>query len=218
MIERVWRQALKINDDFPVVVVTDDHRIYDHMQRVGAAVEMTSASHINGSDRIAEYTKQFPGEYMVLNLQGDLPMVDPCVCRCLLDHLRSHKEAQITTPVIGMESMEDFENPNVVKAIFDLDFKALYFSRKPIPGENEEFRAFGPQWYRHIGLYAYRNYVLQELSCSAPTALEKQEKLEQLRALELGYHIRVVPVINDCGPDINCPEDLEKVNGLTQTN
>lgn len=213
MIQRVWEQACKIPDTEIVIVATDDRRIFEYMQHAGARVMMTSKDHVSGSDRVAEVAQCYEDYRIILNVQGDLPYVSPLVCDNLVTHLNNFGRADIATPVIGHRKMDDFNNPSVVKAIFDLNFKAMYFSRQGLPYMKEEERTIGPLWYRHIGLYAYRNRALQELSRSACTELEKQETLEQLRALEYGYHIRVVPVLDDCGPDINLPEDLEKVNG-----
>jgi 3-deoxy-manno-octulosonate cytidylyltransferase (CMP-KDO synthetase) len=173
---------------------------------------MTSAGHVSGTDRIAEVARAraWPGEAIVVNVQGDSPLVSPAsiaqVARLLVDH----PGAAIATLCTRIASAVDYTNPNVVKVVADRDGKALYFSRAPIPAVAQGADV-APQASRHIGLYAYRVRELQQLSSTPLCLLERCEKLEQLRALWLGMEIRVAEAAAAHGPDVDTPDDVAAV-------
>ncbi len=195
-----------------VIVATDDARIVGECRDFGATVMMTSAGHVSGTDRIAEVARAraWPGEAIVVNVQGDSPLVSPAsiaqVARLLVDH----PGAAIATLCTRIASAVDYTNPNVVKVVADRDGKALYFSRAPIPAVAQGADV-APQASRHIGLYAYRVRELQQLSSTPPCLLERCEKLEQLRALWLGMEIRVAEAAAAHGPDVDTPDDVAAV-------
>ena len=210
MILHVLNQARKIKGVDVLLVATDSDLIADVVKDSGGVVAMTG-EHNSGTDRVAEVVNGYADDAIVLNIQGDLPFVNADVCEQLIKYLNNTPLADVATPVIaqGKKEEKDYLNPNTVKAVFDINNKALYFSRRPIPDSGHFPYGHLPVWYRHIGVYAYRNAVLQRFSQLPQTELEKAERLEQLRMLHYGFNIRCVPVTSDCGPDINCPSDLK---------
>jgi 3-deoxy-manno-octulosonate cytidylyltransferase (CMP-KDO synthetase) len=202
-----------------VVIATDDERIHAAATRFGATVRMTSLTHVSGTDRIAEIAVQrgWKEDDVVVNLQGDEPMMPPELVRQVASLLETHHEAAIATLATRIGSVHALLDPNTVKVVTDQGGRALYFSRAPIPWGRDTAPAgivsqrghLGAR--RHLGLYAYRVSALRRLSMLQPTPLESLEKLEQLRALEHGLEIRVADAIAQPGPDVNTPEDLARV-------
>jgi 3-deoxy-manno-octulosonate cytidylyltransferase (CMP-KDO synthetase) len=202
-----------------VIVATDDARISSAAQTFGASVVMTAATHASGTDRIAEVARvrNWAESDVVVNVQGDEPLIPPAlidqVAGLLLDNAHAHM-ATLGAPLTQLDQLMD---PNVVKVVMDASGRALYFSRAPIPwsrdtapsGLTSQTNFAGAR--RHIGIYAYRVGALLKLASLAPTPLENMEKLEQLRALENGFEIRVADAVEPPGPDVNTPEDVEKV-------
>ena len=209
MIEWVYRQAAK-SGAAEVVVATDDERIAAVCRAFGAPVELTSPEHASGTDRIAELARRFewPDEQIVVNVQGDEPLISPVCIAQTATLLGSHPEAAIATLVTPLRSEAEFRDPNVAKVVTDQHGWALYFSRAPIPWPRDGGM---PEAMRHIGLYAYRAGGLRALSASPPCALEQVEKLEQLRALWLGLRIVVATAVEPPSPAVDTPEDLAKV-------
>lgn len=209
MIQRVYEGAQKSRLD-RVIVATDDQRIYDAVKAFGGEVVMTSKDHATGTDRCGEVAQAIESD-IIINIQGDEPLVDvrqiDALCQAFED-----ETVQIATLGIQQVTEEDKSNPNRIKIVVDHRSNALYFSRNAIPSEMRAPAdvAAGYPFYRHIGLYAYRSSVLQELVCLQPSLLEKMESLEQLRWLYFGYSIRVVPTDIET-PGIDSPEDVEKV-------
>jgi 3-deoxy-manno-octulosonate cytidylyltransferase (CMP-KDO synthetase) len=190
----------------------------------GAEVQLTAASHATGTDRIAEVAAQRgwkEGE-VVVNVQGDEPLIDPRLIDQVAGLLLDHDEdmATLAAPVTGLEA---FLDPNVVKVVTDLRGRALYFSRAPVPWNRDAAPAGlasqrdGSAGRRHIGIYAYRVAALRCLATLAPTPLEQIERLEQLRALENGLSIRVADALVPPGADVNTAEDLRRVTELLRT-
>lgn len=215
MIQRVVEGASKAALLTDLIVATDDQRIVDEVVRFGGKVVMTDSNHPTGTDRCAEVLRNLPDSYdVVINIQGDEPLVDARQLDQLLQAF-SNPDVQIATLASRKIEMEDILNPNRIKLVVDKHHNALYFSRSPIPnfanskGEPLEIYPF----LRHIGLYAYRSEVLLQLSKLEETQLEKIESLEQLRWLYNGYSIRVVETEIET-PNIDTPEDVEKVLGL----
>ncbi|MFM7154311.1 MAG: 3-deoxy-manno-octulosonate cytidylyltransferase [Bacteroidota bacterium] len=215
MIQRVYEQACKASLPDKVAIATDDERIFEHALSFGATVFMTDPELPSGTDRCAAVAGLFPGASFIINVQGDEPFVQPEQIDLLASVLINHPEREIATLAKRIEDPELLFNPNVVKVVFSLKNKALYFSRHPVPfvrgaepGKWLENQAF----FKHIGLYAFKRAVLLELSRLAPASLEMAESLEQLRWLENGYDI-AVGITDTETAGIDTPEDLERVNG-----
>lgn len=211
MIQRVYEGAKRSTLLAEVIVATDDSRIYDEVVRFGGKVKMTSESHPSGTDRCGEVAKTIQDADVVINIQGDEPLVDYRQLDTLIQAFEN-KNTQIATLGNKAVSMEDIMNSNRIKIVVDDKEEALYFSRSAIPNfaNFKEDPLENYPFYRHIGLYAYRADVLQELVKLKPTALEKVESLEQLRWLFYGYKIKIVET-NIETPNIDVPEDIEKV-------
>lgn len=214
MIQRVYEGASRSSRISEVIVATDDQRIYDEVVRFGGRAMMTDEAHPSGTDRCAQVANTVGYVDVVLNIQGDEPLVDYRQLDQLID---AFKEPSTQIATLGNRSitMEDIDNPNRIKIVVDHANNALYFSRSPIPNfhhskgdplENYPFM-------RHIGLYAYKADVLQQITALAPTQLEKIESLEQLRWLYYGYKIKVVETDIET-PNIDVPSDVEKVLAL----
>lgn len=214
MIVHVWRRAVAANAG-DVVVATDSGEIADAVTAAGGKAIMTRTDHASGSDRVFEaVTKADPGQRagIIVNLQGDLPTLDPdLVTRCLAP--LSDPEVDIATLTAVITEPEERTNPNVVKVvgtpIADDRLRALYFTRASAPSGD------GPL-YHHIGIYAYRRASLERFVSLPPSPLEKREKLEQLRALEAGMRIDVA-VVDTVPLGVDTPADLERARSLIAT-
>ena len=208
-----------------VLIATDDQLIVSAAHSFGAEAVMTAPTHASGTDRIAEVagTRRWPEADIVVNVQGDEPLIPPALIAQVAQLLGSHPRAALATLATPMLSIEEFMDPNAVKVVTDTQGRALYFSRAPIPWNRDAApgglasqRDFtGAR--RHVGIYAYRVGALLSLAALAPTALERCERLEQLRALEKGFEIRVADAVQQPGPDVNTAEDLERVLALMRT-
>jgi 3-deoxy-manno-octulosonate cytidylyltransferase (CMP-KDO synthetase) len=209
MIEWVYRQTVASGAS-EVIVATDDERIAAVCRGFGARVELTSTEHASGTDRIAEVARRFAWDeqQIVVNVQGDEPLISPVCIAQTARLLGWHPQATIATLTTPLTSEAEFRDPNFVKVVTDKDGWALYFSRAPIPWP----RAGGmPAVMRHVGLYAYRAGGLRAISDAAPCALEDVEKLEQLRAMWLGYRIIVETAAEPPAPAVDTEEDLARV-------
>ena len=215
MIRRVVEGAAKSALLTDLIVATDDSRIVDEVSAFGGKVMMTDANHPTGTDRCAEILRSLSESYdVVINIQGDEPLVDARQLDQLLQAF-NNPEVQIATLASRKIGMEDILNPNRIKVVVNKAHSALYFSRSPIPNfanaKSEPLEMY--PFLRHIGLYAYRSEALLQLSNLEETQLEKIESLEQLRWLFNGYSIQVVETEIET-PNIDTPEDVEKVLGL----
>lgn len=205
-----------------VLIATDDPAIAAAASAFGATARMTSAAHASGTDRLAELAaiERWPETDIVVNVQGDEPLIPPALIRQVAALLESDPRASIATLATPVESLAEFLDPNAVKVVVDAKGRALYFSRAPIPWNRDGAPAglASPRTFagarRHVGIYAYRVGALRRLASMAPTVLEKSEKLEQLRALENDLVIRVADAAERPGPDVNTAEDLERASGL----
>ena len=207
MIQRVYEQALQSSHLNDLVVATDDDRICQHIKAMGGKVMMTSSQHTNGTERCGEVLEKASGEYdFVINIQGDEPFISPAQIDLLASQLTT--EVELATQVKFVSDWELFDDPHEIKVVFSRQGEALYFSRSaiPLPKNREDFRGF----YKHIGIYAYRADVLQDIVKLPASQLERQESLEQLRWLENGYSIRVVETFEE-SYSIDTPEDLARV-------
>jgi len=211
MIQRVYEQAMLAECLDRVVVATDHPKIFDHINEIGGKVCMTSEDHPSGTDRCREAMELEPDGYdFVVNIQGDQPFIDPRQIDDLCKNLVP--DIQIATQARRIEMQELLIDPNCVKVIIDSQGKAIYFSRSPLPFQRahsvDEWIS-SHQYYQHIGIYAYRSDILQEITQLSMSPLEQAEGLEQLRWLENGYSIKVLTT-NYHAQGIDTPEDLEK--------
>jgi 3-deoxy-manno-octulosonate cytidylyltransferase (CMP-KDO synthetase) len=205
-----------------VLIATDDLLIVSAAHSFGAETVMTAATHKSGTDRIAEVARlQGWGDCeIVVNVQGDEPVIPPALIDQVASVLESNPGAQIATLATPVTSISEFMDPNAVKVVTDEQGRALYFSRAPIPWDRDgaasglvSQRSFAGA-RRHVGIYGYRVGGLLRLAALKPTPLEQREKLEQLRALENGFEIRVADSVEQPGPDVNTAADLERVTAL----
>lgn len=218
MLQWVYERA-RASGARDVLIATDDEVIAAAATGFGAVARMTSAEHASGTDRLAELAaiERWPEADIVVNVQGDEPLIPPAIIRQVAVLLESDPEAAIATLATPVESLAEFLDPNAVKVVADSRGRALYFSRAPVPWNRDGAAAgFSSQRVfagarRHVGIYAYRVGALRRLASLAPTELEKTEKLEQLRALENGVVIRIADASERPGPDVNTAEDLERV-------
>ena len=210
MIEHVYRRAASTRGVDAVVVATDDSRIAAAVEQFGGVVRMTESGHRTGTDRIAEVARDLSCE-IVINVQGDLPLIEPDMIAEIVEPLVSDRALVMSTLRQLITDPADLDNPNVVKVVVDAHDNALYFSRSPIPYQ----RAVG-QAYKHIGLYGFRRDFLLLFAGLEPTPLERAESLEQLRALERGFRIRAVQTRFD-SIEVDTPEDLARVRRRTAT-
>jgi 3-deoxy-manno-octulosonate cytidylyltransferase (CMP-KDO synthetase) len=221
MIVRVAERALE-SGATRVVVATDDARVRDAVLAHGIAACMTRADHATGTDRLAEaaMTLGLPDDEIVVNVQGDEPLLDPVLMRRMATLLESHHGAAIATACHPIDDVADAFNPNVVKVVLDARGYALYFSRATIPWARDAFAQSqstlpaGLVLYRHYGLYAYRTSFLRAYPALAPSPLERFEALEQLRALWHGYRIVVEVTGGTPAPGVDTPTDLARVRAL----
>lgn len=215
MIEHVYRRASAATRIDRVIVATDDPRILDTVRSFGGEARMTRRDHPTGSDRLAEVARELDVP-LVVNVQGDEPLVDPTLIDRMVSKLAGDPTLGIATACCPVSDAAEHASPHVVKVVTDGRGDALYFSRAPIPHRADAPRNEPPFGWKHIGLYAYRHAALLALAATPPTALERTEQLEQLRALETGVRIGVVQT--DSVPvGVDTPEDLEQVRRLMST-
>ena len=209
MICRVLERASRAQKPEKVIVATDDQRIYDAVRAEGSEAILTRADHPTGTDRLAEVAEAYPEVDLIVNVQGDEPLIEPSVIDDLIAPFEMDENLPMATVMTRMEDAAEQLNPNNVKVIVDKLGYALYFSRSLVPYPRA---AAGPV-YKHIGIYAYRRDFLLRYARLEPTPLERAESLEQLRALENGYGIRVLET--DCRfVGVDTPEDLALVNKI----
>lgn len=223
MVQLVWEQARKSSAQ-RVVVATDDVRIFEACQAFGAEVLMTRDDHNSGTDRLAEVAMQLglAADAIVVNVQGDEPMIPPAVIDQVASNLAAHPEAGISTLAEPIDDVAALFNPNVVKVSSDINGLALTFSRAPLPWARDALAAnrdelpAGVPFRRHIGIYAYRAGFLHDFVSWGPCMLENTENLEQLRALWNGVRIHVADALEAPPAGVDTPEDLERVRRLLE--
>jgi 3-deoxy-manno-octulosonate cytidylyltransferase (CMP-KDO synthetase) len=204
-----------------IVVATDDRRVFDVVQHYGYQAVMTRSDHNSGTDRIAEvvHAQQWSDEAIVVNVQGDEPLIDASLIVEVYDTLRNHPESVMATACHEIHSKADFINPNIVKVVLDSQSNAMYFSRASIPYPRDAFAANlnlpeNAPIYRHIGIYAYRAKFLKQYANLQPSVLEQIESLEQLRVLHHGYKISVSISQNAPAAGVDTQEDLDFVRSI----
>lgn len=211
LIRHVWERCCSAGLLDEVIIATDDMRIAEAAFSFGAEVSLTSPKHRSGTDRIAEVAKKLSGISHVINVQGDEPAVEPALINRLARTLSADKTIGMITAASLFEKDEDVSNPNAVKVVVDKFSNAIYFSRHAIPFSRDG--NFPVQYYRHQGIYGYSLRFLLQFVKWKPSALEKAEQLEQLRALENGAAIRVV-VTRHASIGVDTPEDAKQVEHL----
>lgn len=223
MIQHVWAQARQSSAQ-QVVIATDDPRIFEVCQGFRAEVVMTRPDHESGTDRLAEVVAQLglTPEHIVVNVQGDEPLIPPAVIDQVAANLAAHPQAAMATLAEPLTTAEALFNPNVVKVISNQQGMALTFSRAPLPWARDAF-ALAPNqmpldvpYRRHVGIYAYRAGFLADFVAWGPCALEQTERLEQLRALWHGCLIHVADACTPILAGVDTAEDLERVRHVLE--
>ena len=214
MLQHVWERTSMARYLSKVIIATDDERIADEARSFKGIVRMTRSDHATGTDRVAEVASADSADYIV-NIQGDEPLIDPTAIDAAILSMLGNPEIPMGTLKKRIEMPGEVHNPNVVKVVTDHYGNALYFSRLPIPHVRENADQGGAVWFKHIGLYIYQREFLLGYSSLDPGPLEQLERLEQLRALENGFKIRVVETEYD-SLGVDTPEDLGKVVELFQ--
>lgn len=209
MIQRVWERCRSSRLAGAVLVATDDERIAGVVRAFGGDVVMTSPRCSTGSERVAEAAAS-RSEGIIVNVQGDEPLIDPATIDAVIARLRDDGEADIATAATPSHDAAGFADPNVVKAVCDPRGYALYFSRAPVPHRRDPGGATETVYLRHHGIYAFRRDALQRFVRLPASPLERNEQLEQLRALEAGMRIAVVTVPAS-GPAVDTPADIDRV-------
>ena len=221
MVVRVWERAVASGAD-EVWVATDAPEVAAAVEQAGGRAILTRADHASGTDRLAEVVERlgWENEAIVVNVQGDEPLIEPSLIQAVADLLSKEPLAQMGTAAHAIKSVADFVNPNVVKVVTDARGLAMTFSRAPLPWWRDGF-AEGitqlptqPAPLRHIGIYSYRAGFLRAFPTLSPAPLEQCEALEQLRALWHGHRIAVHVAPHAPGPGVDTPEDLARVQAL----
>ncbi len=217
MIQWVYERSALCESVSRIIVATDDDRIAHAVESFGGDVVMTRSDHTTGTDRLAEVAAGLD-DALIVNVQGDEPLIDPAMIQAAVAPLLADSSIPMGTLKTPLTSLEDYRNPNVVKVVTDQQGFALYFSRAPVPYPRDFNNGIEQRWHelataRHIGLYVYRREFLLQYPHLKATPLETQECLEQLRALEHGYRIRVAETTL-AGLGVDTPEDLERVKEI----
>lgn len=216
MIRHVYERACRATLLEEVLVATDDERIFEAVRQFGGEAIMTSPEHKTGTDRLAEVAQRLSAADIVVNIQGDEPLIAPAVIDAVVRPLKEDPSLPMSSAMAPMPDFVRAWDSNVVKVVTDLQGYALYFSRSPIPNPREGINGPGP-WKRHYGLYAYRREFLLAFTSFSVGPLEELEQLEQLRALEHGFKIKMVEMEDDHSIGVDTPEDLERVRALLES-
>ncbi len=224
MLWHTWQRAIESGAD-RLVIATDDPRIERAATGFGAEVIMTGEQHQSGTDRVAEAAEQLglDEDEIIVNLQGDEPLMPSGLIHQAAETLFQHPDAQLATLATTVHSVAEYLDTNVVKLVMDETGRALYFSRAPIPwqrdgaGSDLMSQQSHGQALRHLGIYAYRGAALQTLAKAPSTPMEDAERLEQLRALWINMHIQVAIAAEPMGPGVDSAEELDKVRLLVES-
>jgi 3-deoxy-manno-octulosonate cytidylyltransferase (CMP-KDO synthetase) len=210
MLQHVYERASQSRYLTSIIIATDDDRIFDAARAFGARVRMTRSDHPSGTDRAAEIASADTAE-IIVNIQGDEPLIDPAAIDAAILPLAHEPELVMATLKKKIEDPREISDPNVVKVVTDHQGDAIYFSRCPIPYDRD--RSASTSYFKHIGLYVYRRDFLLAYSALPVGPLERAERLEQLRAIENGFPIRVVETEYE-SMGVDTPEDLQRVSRL----
>ncbi len=215
MIQHVYERAKSVSLLSRVVVATDDERIRDCVLSFGGEAVMTRSDHVSGTDRLAEAATvlEIPEQDVVVNIQGDQPLFPPEVIEQVATPLLEDPALPMSTLIYKIIREEEIQDPNHVKTVFDRNGRALYFSRSPIPFQRNPDEEIPPTYYKHLGFYAYRKGFLLTFVGLPEGEWERYEKLEQLRALEYGYAIKVVLTEHD-SVEVDTPKDAQRVEEI----
>ncbi|BCA79541.1 3-deoxy-manno-octulosonate cytidylyltransferase [Desulfuromonas sp. AOP6] len=220
MIQWVYERTMQAEVVDKVIVATDDHSIYDAVQAFGGVAAMTCGDHPTGTDRLAEVAATLKSD-LIVNVQGDEPLIDPAMIEAAVRPLLHDPSIPMGTLKTPIRDAREFLSPHVVKVVTDHNDFALYFSRSPIPYPRDFYAEIDANptkvgAFKHVGLYVYRRDFLISYPHLPATHLERTENLEQLRALEHGYRIKVVST-DLISHGVDTPEDLDRVRGLLTT-
>ncbi|HEY9419262.1 MAG TPA: 3-deoxy-manno-octulosonate cytidylyltransferase [Candidatus Udaeobacter sp.] len=205
LLRHVWERCRRAEKLDSVFIATDDLRIANAAFDWGAEVALTASRHQSGTDRVAEVAKKGKEFAYIINIQGDEPLVDPCLIDKLIEKLRSDRKIEIVTAAHAFQNAAEASSPHQVKVVVDLMGRALYFSRTAIPYPHNVSQI---KYLRHQGIYGFRRETLLQFVKWKPTLLERAESLEQLRALENGVSVHVL-VTKDGSPGVDTPEDAK---------
>jgi len=211
MLQHVYERASQARYLTSTIIATDDPRVFEAARLFGAQVRMTRPDHVSGTDRVAEVASAHDAE-IVVNIQGDEPLIDPAAIDAAILPLEHNSAVVMATLKKEIQNLREVADPNVVKVVTDRAGDAIYFSRCPIPFGREGHQ---PRHFKHVGLYVYRRNFLLEYSRLPVGPLEEAERLEQLRAIENGFKIRVVETEYE-SVGVDTPEDLERVAELIE--
>jgi 3-deoxy-manno-octulosonate cytidylyltransferase (CMP-KDO synthetase) len=213
MLEHVYERVSMARYLTSVIIATDDDRIYKEAKRIGARVQMTRNDHLSGTDRVAEVASSWEDAELVVNIQGDEPLIDPAAIDSAVLPMLEEQAIPMGTLKKRIEDPREISDPNVVKVVTDRFENAIYFSRSTIPFPRDSEPGGAVIHFKHIGLYVYRRDFLLRYSGFPVGPLEQAERLEQLRALENGFKIRVVETDYE-SLGVDTPADLERVEDL----
>lgn len=213
MIERVWERARRASLVSQVIVATDDERIVKAVKSFGGEAVLTRPDHRSGTERVAEVAVAHPDAEIVVNVQGDMPLIEPAAIDAGIEAVRSDEDVRVGTLAVPITNPAEIMDPNVVKAVLDFDGNALYFSRAPIPWVRDRGGPVHAKHLKHVGLYVFRREALLEFATFPQGDVERIEQLEQLRWLENGYRIRVAETEYK-SVEVDTPEDVKRVEQL----
>ena len=213
MIERVWERARQAKLVSKVIVATDDERIASAVRSFGGEVALTRADHRSGTERVAEVAAGHAEAEILVNVQGDMPLIDPAAIDAAIEALREDESVNMATLAVPISNAAEIMDPNVVKTVVDFDGNALYFSRAPIPWVRDRGGPVHAKHLKHLGLYVFRREALLEFATFPQGDLERIEQLEQLRWLENGNRIRVAE-IEQGSVEVDTPEDVKRVEKM----
>ncbi|MBF0331099.1 MAG: 3-deoxy-manno-octulosonate cytidylyltransferase [Candidatus Omnitrophica bacterium] len=208
MLEHVWRRVKQAKELSDVIIACDEPHVLARAKGFGANAVLTRKDHPSGSDRVAEAAMSSDAD-IIVNIQADEPLIQPGLIDALVQALKADVSCVLATPIKRLTSVEEFRNPNVVKVVVDKNACALYFSRAPIPYKRDG-EPLVSNYFKHLGIYAYRRDFLFEYCRWAKSFLEQEESLEQLRVLEAGYKIKTVETTMET-IGVDTPEDVLKV-------
>jgi len=210
MIERVWERARRASLVSKVIVATDDERIAQAVKAFGGEAVLTRPEHRSGTERVAEVAASHPDAEILVNVQGDMPIIEPAAIDAGIEAVRDDEDVKLGTLAVPISNPAEIMDPNVVKTVLDFDGNALYFSRAPIPWVRDRQAPVHAKHLKHVGLYVFRREALLEFATFPQGDLERIEQLEQLRWLENGYRIRVVETEHKT-VEVDTPEDVKRV-------
>jgi 3-deoxy-manno-octulosonate cytidylyltransferase (CMP-KDO synthetase) len=213
MIQRVWERVRQAESISGVIVATDDERILTAVKAFGGDAVLTRADHRSGTERVAEVAAARKDAEILVNVQGDEPLIEPAVIDAAVAAIRDNDDVNVATLAVPISTPSEIMDPNVVKTVLDFDDNALYFSRAPIPWVRDRGASVHVLHLKHLGLYSFRRAALLEFATFPQGDLERVEQLEQLRWLENGYRIRVVETEHD-SVSVDVPEDVKRVEEL----